>query len=75
MVIPGAGRNGDDYRDTWIETSEKYGVLIISPSYPEKDYNYGDYHLGGIVKNLDLSKGISFKKGTNQVHIDEKIID
>lgn len=75
MVVPGAGRNGDDYRDSWIETSEKYGVLIISPSYPEKEYNYGDYHLGGIVKDLNLLKGVSFKKGTNQVHIDENAIE
>jgi len=75
MVIPGSGRNGDDYRDSWIEESEKYSVLIISPSYPEKEYDYGDYHLGGIVKNLDLSKGVSFKKGTNQVHIEESVIE
>lgn len=75
MVIPSAGRNGEDYRDAWIEKSEKYSILIISPSYPEKEYNYGDYHLGGIVKNLNLSKGVSFKKGTNQVHIDEKVIE
>jgi len=75
LVVPGAGRNGDDYRDSWIETSEKYGVLIISPSYPEKEYNYGDYHLGGIVKDLNLSKGVSFKKGTNQVHINENMIE
>ncbi|PWL39897.1 hypothetical protein DKG77_03440 [Flagellimonas aquimarina] len=74
MVIPGAGRNGDDYRDSWIETSEKHSVLIISPSYPEKEYNYGDYHLGGVVKDLNLSKGISFKKGTNQVLVDENIV-
>lgn len=75
IVIPGAGRNGDDYRDSWVEASEKHSVLIISPSYPEKEYNYGDYHLGGIVKELNLSKGVSFKKGTNQVYIDENIIE
>lgn len=75
MVIPGAGRNGDDYRDSWIDASEKYNVLIVSPSYPEKAYNYGDYHLGGIVKDLNLAKGISFKEGTNQVHIDEDVIE
>jgi hypothetical protein len=75
IVVPGAGRNGDSYRDSWIKTSEKHSVLVLSPSYPEKDYNYGDYHLGGVVKDLDLSKGISFKKGTNQVHIDEDIIE
>ena len=75
LVIPGAGRNADDYRDSWVEASEKYSVLIVSPSYPEKEYNYGDYHLGGIVKDLNLSKGVSFKEGTNQVHIDETAIE
>lgn len=75
IVVPGAGRNGDSYRDAWITTSEKHSVLILSPSYPEKEYNYGDYHLGGVAKDLDLSKGVSFKKGTNQVHIDEDVID
>lgn len=75
IVVPGAGRNGDNYRDSWIKTSEKHSVLVLSPSYPEKDYNYGDYHLGGIVKDLDLTKGVSFKKGTNQVHTDEDVIE
>ena len=75
LVIPGAGRNGDDYRDAWVDASEKYGILIFAPSYPESSYNYGDYHLGGVVSNLDLSKGISFKKGTNQVFIDETSIE
>ena len=75
LVIPGAGRNGNDYRDSWVESSEKNSILIISPSYPEEQYNYGDYHLGGVVKDLDLSKGISFVEGTNQVRIDENIIE
>lgn len=75
LVIPGAGRNADDYRDSWVEASEKHDVLIVSPSYAEKNYNYGDYHLGGVVKDLNLTKGVSFKKGTNQVHIDEEIVE
>ncbi len=74
LVIPGAGRNGDDYRDSWVEASEKYNVLILAPSYPEAAYNYGDYHLGGVVKNLNLSKGVSFKQGTNQVLVDEDVV-
>ncbi|GAB5565613.1 MAG: hydrolase [Winogradskyella sp.] len=74
IVVPGAGRNGDSYRDSWIKTSEKHSVLILSSSYSENDYNYGDYHLGGLIKDLDLSQGVSFKKGTNQIHIDEDVI-
>ncbi len=73
LVIPGAGRNADDYRDSWIEASEKHSVLIVSPSYGEKQYDYGAYHLGGIVKNLDMRTGISFEKGTNRVHMDESV--
>jgi len=75
MVIPGAGRNGDSYRDSWVETSEKHSVLILSPSYPEKNYSYGDYHLGGIVKDLNLNKGVTFKKNSNQVLMDEDIVE
>ena len=69
LVIPGAGRNADDYRDSWLEASEKHSVLVLSPSYPSKSYNYGGYHLGGIVKDLDESKGVSFRKGTNIVDL------
>lgn len=75
MVIPGAGRNGDDYRDSWIEASEKHSVLILSPSYAEKNYSYADYHLGGLIKELDMRKGVSFKKNSNQVFIDEDIVE
>ena len=30
MVLPGAGRNGDDYRDAWIESAKKYSLLVLS---------------------------------------------
>lgn len=75
LVIPGAGRNADDYRDSWIETSKKHSVLVISPSYTEKDYDYGAYHLGGLVKDLDLRKGVKFIKGTNKVELDEDVVE
>jgi len=75
IVIPGSGRNGDGYRDSWIETSEKHSVLILSPSYAEKDYNYGDYHLGGMVKDIDPRKGFTYKKNSNQVILDEDIVE
>ncbi|PQJ76286.1 hypothetical protein BTO16_10205 [Polaribacter glomeratus] len=31
LVVSGSGRNRDSYRDAWIASSEKYGVLILSP--------------------------------------------
>ena len=42
MVIPGAGRNGDSYRDAWIDESEKYSLLILSPMYQESQYGFED---------------------------------
>lgn len=74
LVIPGSGRNGDSYRDSWISSSENHNILIISPAYPEKKYTYGDYHLGGIVKILNLKKGITYKNNSNQVLMNEDIV-
>jgi hypothetical protein len=54
IVIPGAGRNANDYRDSWIESANKYNLLVLSPSYPEKSYDFAAYHLGGIVDELEL---------------------
>lgn len=72
LIIPGSGRNGDSYRDSWIEESEKHNILILSPSYTEKEYPYEDYHLGGIVKDVNTRESITFIKNTNQVFLDEE---
>ncbi len=72
LVIPGAGRNADSYRDTWLVTAEKHGVLILSPQYPEPDYEFGDYHLGGLVKDLNLEGNIEFVENTNFAKLNEE---
>ncbi len=72
LVIPGAGRNADSYRDTWIKASEKHNALILSPRYPEKDYDFGDYHLAGLVKDLNLEGSIDFVENTNLAQLSEE---
>ena len=54
LVIPGAGRNGDSYRDAWIEVAEEANVLVAALSYPEADYDFAAYHMGGVVKDLEI---------------------
>jgi hypothetical protein len=54
LVIPGAGRDGDEYRDAWIEPAERHGLLVAAPTYAEVDYDFAAYHLGGIVRDLEL---------------------
>lgn len=71
MVIPGAGRNGDSYRDAWKEVSEKHKVLILAPKYEEDSYPFEDYHLCGLIKEVNLREVIRFQEGSNQAHLNE----
>jgi hypothetical protein len=69
-VVPGAGRNGDDYRDAWIEKSKKYNVLVLSPEYNEKSYPmFWNYNLAGMYKDVKINKErtaiLSFKVSSN----------
>ena len=65
-VLPGAGRNGDDYRNAWIEKAEEYNLLVLSPEYSEKHYpEFWNYNLAGMVRDVKLNeertKAIGFK--------------
>jgi len=72
LVIPGAGRNGDTYRDSWIEKSEKNSLLILSPMYSEKDYGFDEYHLGGLIKESNLNDCIERVENTNKIKLFEE---
>ena len=54
LVVPGAGRNGDSYRDAWIDAAEEANVLVAALSYPEADYDFAAYHMGGVVEDLEI---------------------
>lgn len=57
IVIPGAGRNGWSYRDSWVEASEKYNVLILSPSYSEEFYpRFWNYNVARMLSNVKINK-------------------
>jgi len=75
LVIPGAGRNGDSYRDAWIEESEKHSVLILSPMYPERMYGFEDYHLGGLITDTNLESSVEYVENTNIARLDEEKFD
>ena len=74
MVIPGAGRNGDSYRDAWVEASERHNVLILSPMFEEENYPFEDYHLCGLMEELNLEESISFSENSNQVTLEEEAL-
>jgi hypothetical protein len=73
IVVPGSGRNADSYRDAWVEESEKYGALILSPMYKEVEYDYGAYHMGNLIYNLNLESSAKYDQNSNKVFLDEEL--
>lgn len=66
IVLPGAGRNANDYRDAWVSAAEKYNVLILSPSYSEDNYpDFWSYNLANMITDVQVNQAaqpaISFK--------------
>jgi len=56
VVLPGAGRNGDQYRDAWVGAAEAYNVLVLSLSYSEQYYpQFWNYNLAGMLTNVTLN--------------------
>ncbi|RIA10220.1 hypothetical protein OE09_2075 [Flavobacteriaceae bacterium MAR_2010_72] len=73
MVLPGAGRNGDAYRDAWIENAKKYNVLVLSPEYSENYYpEFWSYNLAGMITDVELNDertamtGFKISKNSNE---------
>lgn len=57
MVLPGAGRNGDDYRDSWIEKAEQYKLLVLSPEYSEIHYpGFWSYNMAGMITDVEINE-------------------
>ena len=73
MVIPGAGRNGDSYRDAWIEEADKYNILILSPMYNREEYDFAHYHMCGLISDLNLSESIVYDDHSNIAKLNEKV--
>ncbi|MGH1466001.1 MAG: hypothetical protein ACRBBQ_11640 [Cognatishimia sp.] len=54
LIIPGAGRNSDDYRDAWINAACTSGTLVAALGYPEEHYDFAAYNMGGTISNLQF---------------------
>jgi len=56
LVVPGAGRNSADYRNTWIAAAVEQGILVAALGYPEDDFDFAAYNMGGLVRDLSFKK-------------------
>lgn len=77
LVVPGAGRNSADYRNAWLGVAREKNILIAALGYPETDYDFADYHLAGLVKNLEYRARPSESEadGTRIIRVDDDDID
>ena len=49
VVMHGRNRNGADYRDFFVESSERYGFLVIAPEFDEAQYSHPlEYNYGAM---------------------------
>ncbi len=71
MVIPGAGRDGDEYRDAWIDAAEQYNLLILSLQYRESMYDFTQYHMCGLMHEWDYTQSFEFVENSNNALLDE----
>ncbi|MBE9603396.1 alpha/beta hydrolase [Acetobacteraceae bacterium H6797] len=55
FVQHGMNRNGDEYRDFWVEAAEKHGLLIIAPNYGNDEYPGAEVYNNGHVIGADGS--------------------
>ena len=50
LVMHGVKRNGEEYRDQWIETAERHGVTVAVPEFSVAQYAHPhEYNYGGMV--------------------------
>lgn len=72
IVIPGAGRDGAEYRDAWVEAAERASVVVAALTYSEDDYDFAAYHMGGVIRRFELENAT--RRPPNQVHVRDEDI-
>jgi dienelactone hydrolase len=53
FVQHGMLRNGDDYRDFWIEAAEKHNLLIVAPTFGNEHFPKAEGYNNGLVVGED----------------------
>ncbi len=53
IVQHGMLRNGDDYRDFWIEAAEKHRILIVAPTFADGRFPKAESYNNGLVMGTD----------------------
>lgn len=76
LVMPGAGRNSADYRNTWLAAAVEQGILVAALGYPEDDFDFAAYNMGGLVRDLSFKdpKVARVSRSARAVSLDDENI-
>ncbi|WP_426957227.1 alpha/beta hydrolase [Muricoccus radiodurans] len=55
IVQHGMARNGDEYRDFWVEAADRHGLLIVAPTFSAELYPGAELYNNGHVLDGDGS--------------------
>ncbi len=66
IVLPGAGRDGDQYRDAWADISIEKDVVVLALKYPSETYDFGAYHMAGMIDSVSFDKDFGFVQVDDQ---------
>ena len=63
----GAGRNGDDYRDFWIDMANQHGFMVFAPRFSSSNYpGFGDnYLMGNVFEDVIIPRNLNLTILTN----------
>jgi len=48
VVMPGRGRNAQEYRDEWLEEARERRLILLVPEFPGDLYSVAEYNLGNL---------------------------
>lgn len=49
IIMHGASRNPDDYRDAWVAGADHFGFIVIAPGFSNEDFpGARSYNMGGV---------------------------
>lgn len=52
ILLAGGGRNGADYRDSWIQAADRFNLLVLAPSFGETRFPGPiNYNLAGMIRD------------------------
>ncbi|WP_299820205.1 hypothetical protein [uncultured Jannaschia sp.] len=72
LVQHGMKRNGDDYRDFWIDAADRHDLLIVAPTFSDDLFPEAERYNNGMVRDDD---GAITRRESWIYHVPARVVD